>query len=147
MHPLLVSSLAAAAIAGVTGFGTAWVWQGYRMDGLKLEYANEKLAVEQSNREQLANATAAVKAAQDAARVATDRVRLDAAGAGKSAVGLRDALAGAVRSAHTDLEACTRQVDAISQLLATSTEVVRRMAVEADGWAVQAVTLQEAWPK
>jgi hypothetical protein len=143
MNPLLISALISAAV----GFGSAWTWQGYRMDSYKLEVTNEKLAIEQSNREQLAHATAAVTAAQDAAKLATDRVQHDAAGAAHASVGMRDALAGAVRTASTDLQACTGQVATLSELLTSSSDLARSIAAEADGWANQAVTLQSAWPK
>lgn len=136
-----------AAVSASLSFWAAWQIQGVRMDHLKAGYTNEKLAREQSARQQLADAQAKVTAAQDAAKLATDRVRMDAAGAGRAAVGLRDALAGAVRTAATDLQACTGQVDALSKLLAASTDLSRRIAAEADEWAVDRITLQEAWPK
>ena len=143
MNPLLISALLSAAVS----FGAAWQIQGWRMDSYKSEVVNEQLSRERSSRQALADAQAAVQAAQDAAKAATDRVRRDAAGANASDVGMRDALARAVRSAHSDLEACTRQVDAISELLTASTDLSRRIAAEADEWAVHGVTLQEAWPK
>lgn len=142
MHPLLISALLSAAIS----FGAAWQIQGWRMDSYKLEVANEQLAREQSSREQLAEAQAKVAAAQDAAQVATDRVRRDAAGAGRADVGMRNALAGAVRAASTDLQACARQVDALSVVFAESATAYRELAEETDGWAIQAVTLQSANP-
>ena len=143
MNPLLISAL----IAGAVGFGSAWTWQGYRMDAYKLGVINEQLAREQSNRRQIVDAQAKVTQAQDAAKAATDRIKRDAAGANSSAVGLHNALASAVRSAHTDLQACTGQVDALSVVFAQCTDVVRTMAVEADEWTNQAITLQSAWPK
>jgi hypothetical protein len=143
MNPLLISAL----IAGAVGFGSAWTWQGYRMDAYKLGVTNEQLAREQSTRQAIADAQAKVTAAQDAAKVAADRIKRDAAGANSSALSLRDALAGAVRSASADLQACTGQVDALSVVFAQCTDVARTMAVEADEWTNQAITLQSAWPK
>jgi DNA-binding transcriptional regulator PaaX len=35
----------------------------------------------------------------------------------------------------------------LSELLAGSTDLARRLATEADEWSVQAVMLQSAWPK
>lgn len=136
-----------AAVSAALSFGAAWTWQGYRMDSLKLGYANERLAIEQSSRKQLADAAEAVASAQVAAKVATDRLKRDAAGAVVAGNGLRDTLASAVRAAHTDLQTCTRQVDALGELLTASTDLSRRLAAEADEWSVQAVTLQDAWPK
>lgn len=136
-----------AAVSAALSFGAAWTWQGYRMDSLKLGYANERLAIEQSSRKQLADAAEKVASAQVAAKVATDRLKRDAAGAVVAGNGLRDTLASAVRAAHTDLQTCTRQVDAIGELLTASTDLSRRLATEADEWSVQAVTLQDAWPK
>jgi len=143
MNPLLVSSLVCAAL----GFGSAWTWQGYRMDAYKLEQANERLAIEQSSRQQLAEAAAKVASAQDAARVAADRARADAARADRAAVGLRDTLSRSVLAAHTDLNACTTQVTTISELFTASTELSGRIAKEAGEWVNQAVTLQDAWPR
>lgn len=143
MNPLLISALVSAALA----FGAAWQLQSWRIDSLKLEQANERLAIEQSSRQALADAQAKVAAAQDAAKVAADRLRRDAANAGRADVGLRDALASAVRSAHSDLETCTGQVTTLSELLTASTDLSRRIAAEADDWTNQAVTLQNAWPK
>lgn len=142
MNPLLISALVSAAVA----FGAAWQIQDWRIDSLKLGYANERLAIEQSSRQQLNDAQAKVTAAQDAAKVANDRIRRDAANLDRSSIGLRDTLANAVRTAHTDLQTCTRQVDALSVVFSECTGVARTMAAEADSWAVQAVTIQEAWP-
>lgn len=134
-------------MSAVFSFGMGWWIQGTRIDSLKLGYANEQLAREQSNRQAITDAQAKVTQAQDAAKAATDRIKRDAAGANSSAVGLHNALASAVRSAHTDLQACTGQVDALSVVFAQCTDVVRTMAVEADEWTNQAITLQSAWPK
>jgi hypothetical protein len=147
MNPLLISAL----ISAVVGFGSAWTWQGYRMDNavntLKLEAQNEQLSRERAGRQALADAQAKVAAAQADAQAAADRAKRDAAGAGRASVGVRDALANAVRSASTDLQTCTGQVNVISELLTSSTDLSRRLATEADEWANQAVTLQNAWPK
>ena len=143
MNPLLLSSL----IAGALGFGSAWTWQGYRIDAIRLEQANEQLAREQSIRQQLAEAQTKVTQAQAAAQLANDRVRRDAHGANVAGVGMRDALASAVRSAAVDLTACTQQVATLSELFSASTELSRSIAAEADQWAVERVMLQEAWPK
>lgn len=142
MNPLIIAALISAAAS----FGAAWQIQGWRMDGLKLEYANEQLAREQSSREQLSQAQAKINAAQDAARLATDRVRSDAANASRSAVGLRDTLASSVIAAHTDLQTCTGQVTTISELLNTVVDAGGRIAKEADEWTIQAITLQSARP-
>lgn len=143
MNPLLISAL----IAGAVGFGSAWTWQGYRMDAYKLGVINEQLAREQSNRQAIADAQAKVTQAQDAAKVAADRLRADAARADRAAVGLRDTLSRSVVAAHGDLNACTAQVTTIAELLTASTDLSRRISQEADEWVNQAVTLQEAWPK
>ena len=143
MNPLLISALVSAALA----FGAAWQLQSWRIDSLKLEQANERLAIEQSSRQALADAQAKVAAAQDAAKVASDRLRADAARADRAAVGLRDTLSRSVVAAHGDLNACTAQVTTISELFTASTELSGRIAKEAGEWVNQAVTLQEAWPK
>lgn len=143
MNPLLISALVSAALS----FGAAWQIQSWRIDSLKLENANEQLAREQSANQRLADAQAKVTQAQDAAKAATDRIRRDAAGANSADVGLRDTLAASVRAAHTDLQACTRQVSTLSELLASSSELARSIAKEADEWVIHGVTLQEAWPK
>lgn len=147
MNPLLIS----AAIAGALGFGSAWTWQGYRMDNavnsLKLEAQNEQLSRERTNREALADAQKQVSAAQDAAKMAADLLKRNAASVASAASGLHNALAEAVRSASTDLQTCTGQVTTLSELLTASTDLSGRIAAEADDWTIQAVTLQEAWPK
>ena len=147
MNPLLIS----AAIAGALGFGSAWTWQGYRIDNavnsLKLEAQNEQLSRERVNREALADAQAAVTKAQDAAKVAADLLKRNAASVANAASGLHNALAEAVRSASTDLQTCTGQVTTLSELLTASTDLSGRIAAEADDWTNQAVTLQNAWPR
>lgn len=143
MNPLLISAL----IAGAVGFGSAWTWQGYRMDAYKLGVTNEQLAREQSTRQAIADAQAKVTAAQDAAKAAADRLRADAARADRAAVGLRDTLSRSVVAAHGDLNACTAQVTTIAELLTASTDLSRRISQEADEWVVHGVTLQSAWPK
>ena len=143
MNPLLISALVSAALA----FGAAWQLQSWRIDSLKLEQANERLAIEQSSHQALADAQAKVAAAQDAAKAAADRLRADAARADRAAVGLRDTLSRSVVAAHSDLNACTAQVTTISELFTASTELSGRIAKEAGEWVNQAVTLQEAWPK
>ncbi len=143
MNPLLISAL----IAGAVGFGSAWTWQGYRMDAYKLGVTNEQLAREQSSRQALADAQRQVAQAQDAAKAATDRIKRDAAGANASALSMRDTLSRSVVAAHGDLNACTAQVTTIAELLTASTDLSRRISQEADEWVVHGVTLQEAWPK
>lgn len=142
VNPLLLSALLSAAVA----FGSAWQIQSWRLDAYKSEVLNEQLAREQSSRQALADAQAKVTAAQDAAKVATDRLRADAARADRAAVGLRDTLSRSVVAAHGDLNACTAQVTTISELFTASTELSGRIAKEAGEWVTQAVTLQEAWP-
>jgi hypothetical protein len=134
-------------IAMAMGFGVAWTWQSYRADAYKLEVANERISRDRAARQQAERNIATLSASQVAAQLATDRVRRDAAGAASGDVGLRDALAGAVRTAHSDLEACTRQVATLSELFSASADTARSLAVEADSWSIQAVTLQNAWPK
>ena len=116
------------------------------MDSLKLGYANERLAIEQSSRKQLADAAEAVASAQVAAKVATDRLKRDAAGAVVAGNGLRDTLASAVRAAHTDLQTCTRQVDAIGVVFDQCRAELQEMGRNADEWTNQALVLQQAWP-
>lgn len=135
-----------AAVSAALSFGAAWTWQGYRMDSLKLGYANERLAIEQSSRKQLADAAEAVASAQVAAKVATDRLKRDAAGAVVAGNGLRDTLASAVRAAHTDLQTCTRQVDAIGVVFDQCRAELQEMGRNADEWTNQALVLQQAWP-
>ena len=142
MNPLLISALLSAAVS----FGAAWQIQGWRMDSYKSEVVNEQLSRERSSRQALADAQAAVQAAQDAAKVASDRLRADAARADRAAVGLRDTLSRSVVAAHGDLNACTAQVTTISELLGTVVDAGGRMAKEAGEWVNQAVILQDAWP-
>ena len=142
MNPLIIAALISAAAS----FGAAWQIQGWRIDSLKLEQANERLAIEQSSHQALADAQAKVAAAQDAAKAAADRLRADAARADRAAVGLRDTLSRSVVAAHSDLNACTAQVTTISELLGTVVDAGGRMAKEAGEWANQAVILQDAWP-
>jgi hypothetical protein len=117
------------------------------VNALKLEAQNDKIALQQSNLRAIADAESKVKAAQADAQAATDRAKRDAAGASGASVGVRNALANSVRAASLDLQACTGQVATLSELLAGSTDLARRLATEADGWAIQAMTLQNAWPK
>lgn len=144
MNPLLIS----AAIAAAIGFGSAWTWQGSRMTAavneIKLEQANERISIQRANRAALERTTQAVRAAQENAARSIDRVRADADSSAAVADGLHDTIAATVRSAADSIESCTRQVDALSVVFAQCTNVARTMAAEADSWAIQAVTLQDA---
>ena len=142
MNPLLISALVSAALA----FGSAWQIQSWRIDSLKLGYANERLAIEQSSSRAIADAQAKVAAAQVDAQIAADRLKRDAAGAVVAGNGLRDTLASAVRAAHTDLQTCTRQVDAIGVVFDQCRAELQEMGRNADEWTNQALVLQQAWP-
>jgi hypothetical protein len=142
MNPLLISAL----IAGAMGFGTAWTWQGYRMDSYKLEVANERIAIQQAARRSIDRATLAVTEAQTASKVRGDRLASDSGGAGSALGRLRESTDAAVRAASADLQACTRQVNALGVVFTESASAYRELAAEADAWSNQAVTLQSAWP-
>ena len=142
MNLLIITAVTSAALS----FAAGWQLQGVRLDHLKGEYANEQLSRERDGRQALADATAAVTAAQSEAKVATDRVLRDAASAAASDNGVRSALATAVRAASTDLQACTGQVATISELLTASTDLSRRIAAEADDISWRLTLYQNAWP-
>ena len=151
MNPILISSLIAAAI---TGSGVGYQLQAGRISTLKLEIkdeqlsrANERIAIQRAARSALERTTnqvakaqtdAAVRTAALAAVVERTRTELDS---------LRIASEAAVRNADSGIEACTRSVHTYHQLFLGCSEQLVDVAQSADRWSIQAVTLQDAWPK
>lgn len=147
MNLYFASAFISGTITGVLGFSAAWTIQGRNIDSLKLEQRDAIIQQQRSARAAIDRATNAVITAQNAAAARAVTLRRDAAGAASAGNGLRLTSANSVRTAAADTTACTRSLDAHADVLSAVSREAERLAAEADGWAIQAVALQEGWPK
>jgi len=147
MNPTVIAIAISAALAGSAGFGAAWTLQGRTIDALRIEAKDAIITQQRAARKVAERLTAAVTEAQAKAVSRNASNRRDADRAASSGNGLRLASTTAVRASSTDLETCTRSLDAHSVVLSESISAIRELAAEADAWASHAVTLQDAWPK
>jgi hypothetical protein len=140
-------TLIAAAVAAAMGFGAAWQLQAGNISEIKLEHANERIAIQRAARTTIERTTGAVIAAQNAAASRAVVLRRDADAARTAADGLRDDIDIATRAAATSLDACHLTATAYGRLLIASTAAYRGLAEVCDRHVQDVRTLTEAWPK
>lgn len=136
--------LASTFAAGGTA---AWTFQSMRYDAketarAKQELIDVELAAKETFRKQ-----DAVITAQNAARTRETGIRIALDTARASASGLRSDLAAAMQAAGTNLQACTALNIAQAEISAECADRYTTVAAEADAWASDAQTLDEAWAK
>ena len=147
MNLTIVSALISAAIAGAGGFGAAWKIQAANINEIRLDQANERIAIQRAARAAIERSMSAVSQAQAKAADRVVRLAADNARATSALDSLRTASASALRSAAGDLEACTRSLASHSVVLSQCGQELVRVSKDADDWASHAVSLQDAWPK
>lgn len=147
MNLTLIAAAICAALAGVSGFGAAWRLQAANINEIKLEQANERIAVQRAARAAIERSMSAVSQAQAKAADRVVRLAADNARATSALDSLRTASASALRSAAGDLEACTRSLATHSVVLGQCSGRLVEVGKDADDWASHGITLQDAWPK
>ena len=147
MNITLIASLCSAATATVLSWGAAWQIQNYHITQLRLEYANERIAIQRQARATLERNMSSVSLAQAKAADRTRRLAADNARAASAIDSLRAASADTLRAAAGDLQACTRSLAAHSVVLGQCSQELVRVSKDADDWASYGITLQDAWPK
>jgi len=140
-------TILASALAGVAGFGLAWQLRAGTIESMKLEAANERIAIQRAARTAIDRAAVQITRAQTESATRAVALRADADAARGELDGLRGATADAVRTASANLEACTGQASALGVVFDQCTRQLQAVAADADEWSNQAVTLQNAWPK
>lgn len=142
-------------LAALGGGWVAWSLQGFRLDGVKADFAGYKSQVEQqaveARQAALKQKEQWIKEKEDAEqkaaeREATLRTERDRAIAG--ARRLRDDLTTLrARLPNAIPSACIATADALAGLLDQCQQEYRVMGEIADGHASDVQTLMEAWPK
>lgn len=144
MNLTILSAAICAALAGVSSFGAAWKIQAANINEIRLDHANERIAVQRQARAALELSMSRVSTAQAKAQSRMVRLAADNARATGALDSLRTASANAMRSAANDIEACTRSLAAHSVVLGRCGQELVRVSKDADDWASHAVTLQDA---
>lgn len=139
-----ITPIIVALISAAIGGGVAWNLQGRTIDSLKLETANERIAVARANRITVERATLKLAEAQAKYAASVENTRTERRTADATAVGLRNDTAAAVRDAGTSTEACARQVASLAVVFDQCSGAVVDMAEHAQGWYVEAVRQHEA---
>jgi hypothetical protein len=140
-------TLIAAAVAAAMGFGAAWQLQAGNISEIKLEHANERIAIQRAARTTIERTTGAVIAAQNAAASRAVVLRRDADAARTAADGLREQVDLTQRASAITIDACNRYAIAIGGLLNQCATRYRELGETAQGHVSDIRTLTEAWPK
>ncbi len=143
----LLLALISAAIAVAGGFGAAWEIQAANITQIRLEQANERIAIQRQSRAALERNMSRVSLAQSKAADRVRRAALDSARATDALDSLRTASADALRSAANDIEACTRSLASHSVVVGECSARLVEVGKDVDDWASHGITLQDAWPK
>ena len=139
-------SIAAALISSIAGFALAWQLQGHQITKLKLEQADERIAIQRAARATLEANQRQVAAAQTGSAKRNVRVRVDSDRAGNAGNGLRLASA-TLRTNEVDPATCDSIVAAFDTVVATSSEFIQDVARDADQCHSDLQLIQESWPK
>ena len=147
MNLTLIAAAICAALAGVSGFGAAWKIQAVNITQIRLDQANERIAVQRAARAAIERNMSSVSLAQAKAQVRSRSLAVAAAANAAGLDSLRAASSSALRSAASDVQACTRSLAAHSVVLGQCSQELVRVSKDADDWASYGITLQDAWPK
>lgn len=140
-------TMIASVIAAALGFGAAWTLQGRAIDALKLEHANERIAIQAAARKTIERNTSALASAQNNAVVLAGKSRADADSARTELDGLRVATETALRSASASLDACIVGTATATKLLNQCGAEYQALGERADRHTNDIKTLTAAWPK
>ena len=146
MNLTLIAAAICAAIAGVSGFGAAWRLQAANINEIKLEQANERIAVQRAARAAIERSMSAVSQAQ---AKAADRIAVlmrDADLARQSANSLRNTSSNAVRSSTSDPEACGRIASTYDLILSESRDFIQEVASDAGRCHIERQALDSGLP-
>jgi len=146
-HMNIYFNIASYLLAAAFGFGGGLHWQEVTVSNLKLEHANERIAIQRVSRQTIERQEARVLAAQAKAQSRAVAAAADGDSNSTDLERLRIATETAVRAAASDLDACTAKVRAFSVVSTECSTQLKTLAGHADEWVNQALTLQEAWPK
>ena len=147
MNLTILSAAICAALAGVSSFGAAWKIQAANINEIRLDHANERIAVQRQARAALELSMSRVSTAQAKAQSRMVRLAADNARATDALDSLRTASASALRSAANDIEACTGSLAAHSVVVGACSTRLVEVAKDSGDWVSHAITLQDAWPK
>ena len=147
MNITLIVAAICAALAGVSGFGAAWKLQAMNITQIKLDNANERIAVQRAARAAIERNMSAVSFAQAKAADRTRRLAADNARATSALDSLRTASSSALRAAANDIQACRRITATYGNILSDGSEFIQKMAGYADQCGIERQALVDAWPK
>jgi len=148
MSPQLIIALVISGASLLTGFGSAWRIQSWRMDAKEKEHVEQELADERQAAETRSEMQ---RISARAIRNGVDRevaLRASAAGASLALVGLSGAVDTTLRDASTSLGACTDRATALGGLLLDSERDYIETSAKAGRHASDVKTCHDAiWGK
>lgn len=148
MSPQLIIAMIIAAASLLTGFGSAWKIQDWRMDAKEKAHVEQELADERQAAETRSELQ---RIAAHAVRNGVERevaLRASAAGASLALVGLSGAVDTTLRDAATSLGACTDRAATLGGLLVDSERDYVETSAKAGRHASDVQTCHDTiWPK
>lgn len=147
MNPIALVALVSALLSGIAGFGAAWHWQGTKLTELRLDHANERIAIQRASRVVIERVAGQITQAQADAAVRNVGIRADANLAADVAGWLRIASTAAVRASTESPDTCGRVTAAYSDVFGSCVSTLQLVAADADRCFSEQQTLSESWPK
>jgi len=139
-------TILASALAGIAGFGLAWQLRAGTIESMKLEQANERIAIQRAARAAIDRATVQITRAQTESATRAIALRADADAARGELDRLRDATA-TVRTPADDAAACADRTAAIGKLLNQCAAAYQELGERADRHVNDIRTLTAAWER
>lgn len=128
----LITIAISAVLSFFVGLGVAWELQAGTISEIKLEHANERIAIQRANRTQAERHLAQISAAQARSTVRAIQLRTDAAAVGNAGNGLRISTANSVRAVTTDPALCSDTAAAFAELFTDSSTAYAELAEKAE---------------
>lgn len=147
MNLTLIVSLVTALCAGAVGYGTAAHFGNVKITELRLEYANERIAIQRANRANTERLASAVTQAQDEAKRRIADLMRDADRARKSSDGLRDTSTSTVRIVTESPATCPAVTAAYRDILAEGSSFIQEVVADVDKCSIERQALIDAWPR
>ena len=147
MNFTLLASLISAAVAGALGVGAGLHWRESEINQLRLDHANERIAIQRQSRATLERHQAAVSAAQSDAQLRAVALRRAADSAASELDRVRESIATAMRAARDSHDACLAKADACGVVFAQCADRLVSVAADTDQCLSDNKALTDGWPK
>lgn len=152
LNPLTWSTLALQIVGGVLMFGVLVWYADYKLEKHYTAKKDEAIALATAKKEAAiavreADNAKIYKEATDAKNKTLEANLADANRVAESRAGLLNSVRAGEERSKTDQATCLQHARAVGELLVTGTDLLGRIAKEADGHVADKVACHDAWPK